>query len=1548
MSDASDIAIVGLACRFPGARSAAEFWRNLEQGVESITRFTDAEMLAAGVAPELIARPDYVKASPVIDGPDRFDAAFFGYAPHEAIALDPQQRVLLELSHAALEDAGCDPMRYRGHAGVYVGCAMNTYLGYGGLGETLAETYIPTLVASDKDFLATRISYQLGLRGPSLAVQTACSTSLVALHLARQSLISEETDLALAGAVSIRAPHRAGYLYDGSGVVSRDGHVRTFDADANGTVFGSGAGVVVLKRLSDALADGDRIHAVIKGSAINNDGADKAGYTAPSVDGQAAAVVEALANAGVSAEELSYVEAHGTGTPVGDPIELRALTKAFREFTPRNGICAIGSVKTNVGHLDAAAGMAGLIKTVLALQHRKLPATLNFTRPNEEIDFPRTPFVVNASLRDWSSEAVRRAGVMATGMGGTNAFVVLEEPPTSSTAHLEAKRPHVLLLSAKTSTALEAASANLAASLDESTSTPDLLARTAHTLQAGRRVFEHRRFVLAETCEQAVAALRDSRAPKHTKGNVSRDGAPPVAFLLPGVGDQYVGMGRGLYENSDIFRTEIDRCAEILRPLIGTDIRQTLYPARSEPTPAPSRGLDFKKMLGRSEAEPASVASATLDRAIDNQPALFAVEYALARLWQHWGVQPARLVGHSMGEYVAACFAGVFSLEDALRLIAVRAKLVNDFPRGAMLAVMASAAELTPLLPAGVSLALINGPKLCVVAGLVAPMEEFQRRLQDRAAIFRPVRNGHAFHSQMLAPIVEPFAQEVARVTLSAPTIPFISNVTGTWITDVQATSPRYWAEHLCTTARFSDALAQLWQLPEHTLLEIGPGRTLGLLAMQHPARGSRVPLSVASLRHSYENQSDLELILQSAGKLWVAGTPLASEQFEPKSAHQKITLPTYPFERQSYWLPPRTAATAAKAGEFKTDLSRWTYVPSWARVSCPTERPENKKQPSPLWLILADEPAFAEQLCGHLIKRDADFVVARFSTAHARKSEDAWEISPASIDDYRQLLTAVSTRAASGLNVIHLGALSPRLRTPATGYDPLREELGFHSAMTLVQAIGELRLSMPIALGLVTAQAHEVTGEEALNPLGAMLAGLSGVIPREHPNIASFTIDLAANNPTSATAEDVLREFDHPVARATIAYRGKFRWARTFRAEKLAPTSAPATPLRPRGVYLITGGTGGIGLTIARHLAQACQARLILTRRSPLPPKEEWTTRLADGSLADSERRIVEAIQEIESIGAVIEVHEADVTDHARLRRLVNATVEKHGSLDGVIHTAGLLREGVIELKSLETSDAVLRPKVQGTLGLFDAIRDVKPDFFVLFSSASSVIGFHGQSDYAAANAFLDAFASYANSHSDFPTVSIGWPAWRDVGILTAAKKSADLESRRVAAQQRAILAKDGVEIFHHLITAPQSPHVIVSPRDLEFVIAEAGAPLAATPSPYASAPADILPANQLHVRAAAVDEPRDEVERAIAAMWTSALNVTPIGVHERFLDLGGHSLMAMRIVSQLRTTYAIDFTLRQFFEHPTIAGNAAAVQAAVLAEIESLPESAESSLSA
>jgi acyl transferase domain-containing protein len=886
-----EVAIVGMAGRFPGARDLETLWRNLRQGVESISFFSTADLLAAGIPADELRRADYVPARAVLDEADRFDAGLFGYSPREAEIMDPQHRVFLECAWEALENAGYDPQSFSGRIGVYAGASMSTYLLFNLLPNPglLAEVgSFQAMIGNDKDYLPTRVSYKLNLTGPSVLVQSACSTSLVAVHLACQSLLNGECEMALAGGISISFPQTRGYRYEQGAIFSPDGHCRAFDAEAQGTVNGEGAGIVVLRRLEDALAAGSTILAVIKGSAINNDGSLKVGFTAPSVDGQAAVIRAAQIVAGVDAGSISYVETHGTGTPLGDPIEIRALSAAFRATTPRQGFCALGSLKTNFGHLDVAAGIAGLIKTVLALRHREIPPHLHFRAPNQEIDLASSPFYVNTSLREWpAGDRPRRAAVSSFGIGGTNAHLILEEAPALAPSRPGSRPWQLLVLSARTDEALEAATDRLAAFL---AAPPEAeAADVAYTLQAGRRAMDHRRAVVCSSLGEAATTL-SSRDPRTLLSAVAEGRDRPVFFLFPGQGAQYPGMAHGLYEAEPVFREEVDRCSEYLRPRLGLDLRQVLF------TPAGEAG-----------------AAEQLRQTRLTQPALFVIEHALARLWRQWGVQPAALCGHSIGEYVAACLAGVFSLEDALDLVAARGQMMQDLPAGAMLSVSLPRERVVPLLGSDLSLAAVNAGSLCVVAGPPRAVAALGEELARQGIEHRPLHTSHAFHSAAMEPIVEPFRKLVAGVERHPPRLPWVSNVTGSWITGAEATDPVYWSRQLREPVLFFEGLAEFLAEPDAVLLEVGPGRTLGTLVRHHPRLrpGQAV---IPSLRHPQGEQADPPFLLRSLGRLWLAGVKVDWKGLHAPERRRRIPLPGYPFAGDRYWVAPPAGSAALAA----------------------------------------------------------------------------------------------------------------------------------------------------------------------------------------------------------------------------------------------------------------------------------------------------------------------------------------------------------------------------------------------------------------------------------------------------------------------------------------------------------------------------------------------------------------------------------------------------------------------------------------------------------
>lgn len=1321
-----DIAVIGMAGRFPGAANIDQLWDNLCNGVEAVTFFDDAQLAESGVSPSLWKNPEYVKASAVLDEIDSFDSFFFGYSPAEAAMMDPQHRLFMECAWEALENAGYSGRDYKGMIGVYAGTGMNTYV-HNQLASNKelmqAGGGYHVMVASDKDFLATKTSYKLNLKGPSITLQTACSTSLVAVHMACQSIRNGECDMALAGGVSLRVPHKAGYLYQEGIVLSPDGHCRAFDAKAGGTVIGNGAGIVVLKLLTDALEQGDNILAVIKGSAINNDGSRKAGYTAPGLEAQEEVIREAQGVAGVTADTITYVETHGTGTPIGDPIEISALAKAFAHTTDKKGYCAIGSIKTNIGHLDAAAGVAGLIKTVLALKHRKIPKSLNFETPNPRIDFNASPFYVSTSLSDWKTESIpRRAGVSSFGIGGTNAHVVLEE----ATSHVQgspSSQWQSILLSAKTEAALEALREKMVQRL---MGDPHInLADVAYTLKVGRQSFGHRLLVMASSREEAIERLEKPEPPFSYQAR-GEGMASSVVFMFTGQGSQYAGMGKELYESVPSFTACVDRCAQLLLPHLGLDLRKVMFPT----------------------AENREEADTKLAQTALAQPALFVLEYALASLLMEWGVMPKAMIGHSIGEYVAATLAGVFSLEDALVVVAARGELMQRLPAGSMLAVSKTEEELLPLLPQDVSIGVINSTSMCVVSGVTQSVDKLQQMLEQQNVPCRRLHTSHAFHSVMMEDALPPFIEVMKSISLSEPKIPYISNVSGTWIKTTEAIDPFYWAQHLRQTVRFSQGVQKLFTDPDQILLEIGPGRTLSTLVMQNREKTSR-QLTLSTLPGPRETQSDELSLLTAVGRLWLGRFPVDWGRFYGDEMRHRVPLPTYPFERQRHWVD------GVKVGEdlievsdtrIKKNMEDWFYVPSWKQIPLCSQ---------PVTVDGMNVLVFAAQqpLCGDLIQRirsdGGRVVVVKPGSNYEVIEKDCYTVRSGTQEDYDKLFKELETQGLLPDTIFHMWQTKPVIEVCEEVQESKEE--GFYSLLALAKAIGSQPPRDRLRIFGVVSGIAEVTGEEVLAPHRATILGTLQIIPQEFPYITCKALDVVLSHEQEAQemlVERLLQEISEVEAEpySFVAYRGRHRWLSSYASRPLQKPAAENLPFKEKGVYVITGGLGGIGLALARYLAENYKARLVLVGRR---------------TLNDPKRH--KLVGDLEAKGAEVLVLQGDIAQEEDVQRMMEEILQRFSGVCGVIHAAGIPGGGLIQLKERESAEKVFNPKLTGTLLLVEALRPLKPDFLLLCSSINSVTGRVGQVDYAAANTFLDVFAS---TSLPFHVLTINWETWRESGM--------------------------------------------------------------------------------------------------------------------------------------------------------------------------------------
>ena len=1665
----SEIAIIGMACRFPGAADCDEFWRNLRDGRESLTWLSDDDLARSGITPQEAASPQYVRRAALLADVETFDAEFFGYTPAEARLIDPQQRLFLECAWEAFEQAGHVPGASKRPVGVFTGAKTNTYLLHLAANpELLRSTDLFQLaLGNDLAMMATRVSYKLDLRGPSYALHTACSTSLVTVHLACQSLLLGECDMALPGGAAINIPHRQGYLYQKGGILSADGSCRTFDARADGSNFGNGAGAVLLKRLADAEADGDAIVAVIRGSATNNDGAEKASYAAPGVTGQLDVLLEAMACAGVDAESISYIEAHGTATSLGDSIEVLALTEAFRASTTRRGFCALGSVKTNIGHLETAAGIAGLIKTALALRHRQIPPSLHFERPNPNIDFANSPFYVNTRLADWAAAAPRRAGVSSFGIGSTNAHVILEEAPAAPPP--APTRPWQLIAtSARSAPALDSAAQNLARHLEAHLELDGpALGDVAYTLTVGRKPLAHRRVVICRSGAEAAAALATLDPTKvltHQREAADR----PVVFLFPGLGEHYLGMGRGLYGDAGdrgwagepVFRAELERCAALLRPLLGLDLLDALYPPAAAPADEgtghdsaspPAGGLDLRRMLGRGAAAAPGTADAAapaatpaaerLNRTWLAQPALFAVEYALANLWISWGVKPRAMAGYSLGEYVAACLAGVLTLPDALRLVAERARLIDELPAGGMLAVALSEAELAPLLARhGLSLAALNGAAGCVAAGREVAIAELRRDLDGREIACLRLPTTHAFHAAELAPLAAPLTRLTRSVALAPPRIPYLSNLTGDWITAEQATDPEYWARHMCQPVRFGEAIGRLLAEGGQALLEIGPGQGLGSFVRQDPRCDEATARAIfASLPNAYNRQPDLEFLLGTLGKLWLAGQQVDWKAFWSGERRRRVPLPTYPFERRRHWvdLPhidrgqaaAATTATAATtvppptpgAGSARRvtldkqlDPADWLYQPMW-RQTPPPAAGEPLAAAGP-WLLLADGDALGAAVAFRLHRAGCAVLAA----AAVRQGEPAglpppaagaagvagmaagsWAIDPADRAHYEALLAALTSIAAAGpplsaapggtppstasaaaLHVLHLWSAAP---AADGGTGERLQELGFFSLLALAQALGRRQGGGGAArITVVSSQLQRVTGSEELVPEKATLLGPCRVIPQELARASCRSVDVDAAGTLAPQALDELAGLllaeaaaaADPGAETVIAYRAGAHWNRWVEdfarvsppagqdvAEHAAVEHAavehaavehaavehatadpavadPAAPpagavprldahgsrggaiaLRQGGVYLLTGGLGGVGLELAEHLARTVRARLVLTGRSALPPPEEWDEWLAGHPAGDRVSGRIHRLRRLEALGAEVMAVAADAADLERMREVVAAARQRFGAIHGVIHLAGTPGGGIIQLKTRQAAARIMAPKVAGVRvleALFPRPDDL--DFLVLFSSIASILGEIGQADYCGANAYLDSVAQRNASRGWPPTVTVDSDIWREVGLAVHTEVPEHLRPWRQEMLAQALSPAEGVEAFARALRCGV-PQVVVSAQPLAGRI-ELGKSftgesfLAALEQARERPP--LAAGRVLGIGYAAAGS---SLEHRIAEIWQRRLGVERVGIHDNFFDLGGNSLLGLQVVAEIGRELGIQVAPVTLFESPTVA---------------------------
>ncbi|MBE9213161.1 acyltransferase domain-containing protein [Plectonema cf. radiosum LEGE 06105] len=1545
-NDKDEIAIIGMSGRFPDANNIDSFWQNLQNGVESICFFTDEELASTGVDPALLSNHQYVKAGTVLENIELFDASFFGFTPRDAEITDPQHRIFIECVWEALENAGYDSETYTGQIGLFAGTTVSNYLLsnlYPNHDFIKSADTFQLFIGNDKDHLPTQISYKLNLKGPSINIQTTCSTSLVAVHLACQSLLNGESDITLAGGVSIQVPQKTGYLYTEGGINSPDGHCRAFDAQAQGTIFGSGLGVVVLKRLEDAVADGDCIHAVIKASAINNDGSLKVGYTAPSVDGQREVILEALALAGVEPETINYIEAHGTGTPLGDPIEITALTQAFRTSTDKKGFCAIGSVKTNIGHLNTAAGVTGLIKTVLALKHKQIPPSLHFEKPNPEIDFANSPFFVNTKLSEWETNGTpRRAGVSSFGIGGTNAHVILEEAP-----NIEASSPsrpyQLLLLSAKTSTALDTATVKLSDYLEQN---PDItLPDVAYTLQVGRREFDYRRVVICQDLDDAVKSLH-SQDPQTILSHHCKPGHTQVIFMFSGQGSQYANMGRELYEIEPIFKQHVDSCAEILQPHLGLDIRSLLYPKQAE----------------------IEIASNQLQQTSLTQPALFVTEYALAQLLMSWGVRPEAMIGHSIGEYVAATIADVFSLEDALKIVAKRGELMQQVPTGSMLAIKMPEKDVQQLLDGNqlyqecLQIAVINSPESCVVSGTNEAVAALEKQLSDQEVECRELHTSHAFHSVMMEPILEAFNEVFKTVKLNSPSISFISNVTGNWITEQQAKNPDYWCQHLRKTVRFSDGISQLIQQFEGVFLEVGPGRTLSMLTRQHLDRNTKQQV-LTSLHHVKEQQSDVKFLLQTLGRLWLAGIEIDWSEFYTKEHRHRLPLPTYPFERQRYWIDAKSPSPSINQKitilDNKQDIADWFYVPSWKRSLLAGASSTQIKSKQEKWLFFVDDLGIGKQLVDVFKNQNKNVITVQKGEQFSKLSEDIYTINPLLGEDYDILLKELVSLGQKPEQIAYLWSVSHDEINQLSNY------LEFNSLLFLTQSLSKLQISNSLQVWVISNNIQDVNGNEKLDPEKAAILGLCKVIPQEYPNIGCRCIDINLNNHRDAAKSVRLGGFPHEQLFKTkdtkerqeyyeshivdklfdeltsvssdnvVAYRDCYRWVQTFEPVSLQSVAEDDIPFKKQGVYLFSGGLESIEVVLAEYLAKTFQAKLIFIEDSTFPEKDYFSQWLETHATDDEVSCKIQQLLAFENNGTEVLILRADKTNYEQIHQII--TDEHIGQINGVICSTGIKREhtfaSIPEITNIELENILQLQHSQISV-LEQVLQNVSLDFCIVFSSLSSILGGFGLSLYSASNQFIDTFINRHNRNNCLPWYIINWDKLK----LNVNQEQTALE--QLPGSGLAITPTETVEVFKRIFSLKSGTQIILSTVDINVRKNHIFSLNKNTNSQSTNQLNSLSRYSRPSLTNSYV-EPTNYLEKQITEIWQQILGIAEIGIYDNFYELGGDSLSATQLVSRLRKKFPVDLPLRELLSEAMIpAKQAEMLEQILLSKIEELSE--------
>lgn len=1470
-----EVAIIGMSCRFPGADSIGEYWDNLTKGVESVSFFSEEEKMKFNE--NLTSHSRYVNAKGgIINEPYGFDEKLFGYTPNEARLMDPQIRIMHELVWAAMEDAAYSGEDFPGRIGLFASAGQNSLWEIKAFHSKLTDSIsaFASSHISQKDYIASLIAYKLNLKGPVVFLSTACSSSLVAVHLAVRALLGGECDMALAGGISVQERQSNGYIHEENMVLSSDGHCRAFDASADGTIYGQGGGVVMLKLLDAAIRDKDNILAVIKGTAVNNDGSQKIGFTAPGLLGQEAVIREALSMAGTPADTIDMVETHGTGTVIGDPIEIQALTNAYNISQKQH--CAIGSVKTNIGHTDTAAGVAGLIKSILSLKHQTLVPSLHYETPNPKINFSKTPFYVNTETKEWPRKGhPRRAGVSCFGVGGTNVHMVLEEFCPATTGDI-ASGPFIFSISAQSEFALEQYAGNmlkhLAAAGDIS------MESVCYTLHTGRHHLRHRLAIAASSAEELVSKLGSSRK-QFSQGLV--EGSESCVLLFPGQGMQYFSIGRSLYGDVPRFRKVIDYCAASILAIQGVDIRTYINGSETD-------SISKKDIFRQSVA----------------QPLIFSIEYALASVLDHWGIKPACMMGQSIGEYVAACIAGVFHLDDALRLVCIRGQLMEELPPGAMMYIPIDVDTVRTMLPIGLSIAIVNEPG-CVVSGRPDDIRDFETELKKKRIMTMRLDISHAGHSFLLESMLEVYGDAVRSVKMAPPKIAFVSNKTGTWIRAEEATDPDYWIAHLTDTILLSDSIKTLCLLDNPVFIEAGPGNSLTSIAGRFHEQNMLKAVNL--LLPQSQGGSETTYLKMRLAQIWVWGLPVNWRSYYGNN-HQAISLPGYPFQRKKFDLDNvQFGSVKQQPKTRKPDIYSWFYLQGWRRKNLLRTGVLRKKE----ILVLHGDDITSKGVIDKLEENNSSVTRVAYGPAYSKSGSKEYTIGKYS--DLENVFAALSFHQHLPETILYLIGDG----RPATGSGEqlqwIQEEI-YHATQEIARING--RRNQKVNFLLVTDSLHEVIGREQQSVTLSVLLGLMKSINQEFANLNCCNIDFVYADEEWGDITEALLNEDAAIAdEKIVAYRNGIRWIQSFEALDLKKDIIQEDVFRKHGVYVLAGGLGNIGFIIAKHLAEAYSANLVIIGRRSLPPREDWEALLSSGNADPIILLRIRKIMRLEQIGAKVYYHACDVIDKQGMQMVMEESLLLRGSIDGIFYAATEIEDHQklpISAIGKKEIDIQFHAKVHGLQILDEVIGHLSMDFCLLFSSHAAIFGGLGYSAYAAANSFMDFFAVSKRKNRNTNYISLNSTGWIYL--------NSDFELQRVATAEKnyKVLPEEGLEVVKMVLAVKKEPHVLVYLSDLDYQLANwVNIRKGNEPESIIKENNDICGRPELTT---AYRMPETIAEKELTLIWAEILGFAELGTQDDFFELGGDSLKAIRMIARVENRLGKNISLKEFLESRTI----------------------------